>query len=163
MEAEKIMGTLDAPPSAACSSLYFDVLNEHIEFAVHRAILVLMREFVQQSGGVRPVTFNALVLIGANPGITQSELAGALMLDKGTAAHLLSDLERQGWIERRHRLRDRRWKGVYLSPSGVQETERLKAEVRKHANRFHSLFTPEEYRQLLELLNRIVKAGGVRV
>lgn len=162
MGAEKFVATIDEAWDIARSSLDFDVLNEHIGFVAHRAILVLVREFVRQTGGIRPVTFNALVLIGANPGVTQSELVGALMLDKGTAAHLLRDLEKAGWIERRTRLRDRRWKGVYLSPGGVQETARLKTEMRKLADRFRSLYTPDEHRQLLELLNHIVQAGGGR-
>jgi DNA-binding MarR family transcriptional regulator len=158
MRAEKIIATLDDPPRGPGSTLDYDVLKEHIGFAAHRAILVLMREFVMQTGGIRPTTFNALVLIGANPGITQSQLAGALMLDKGTAAHLLGYLEMQGWIERRTLAEDRRWKGVYLSPGGVQEAARLKGEIRKLAVRFHGLYTREEHQQLLELLNRVVRA-----
>jgi DNA-binding MarR family transcriptional regulator len=162
MRTDKILGSLDEQPSVACTHLDFDVLNTHIGFAAHRAILVLMREFVVQTGGVRPTSFNALVLIGANPGVTQSELASALMLDKGTAAHLLRDLEKQGWIERRNLAKDRRWKGVYLSPSGVQETARLKAAIGELAQRIHPLYTPDEHRQLLDLLNRIVKAAEAR-
>jgi DNA-binding MarR family transcriptional regulator len=149
-------------PNIDCTHLDFDVLKTHIGFAAHRAILVLMREFIQHTGGVRPATFNALVLIGANPCITQSQLASALMLDKGTAAHLLRDLEKEGWIERRTLMRDRRWKGVYLSPSGVQETARLKAAIKKLADQIHPLYTQEEHQQLLEMLNRIVKIGEIR-
>ena len=159
MRAEKIVAAFEESSDAAYSKLDYDILKDHIGFAAHGAILVLMRHSVARTGGVRPVTFNALVLIGANPGITQSELAGALKLDKGTAAHLLRDLEEQGWIERRLRLKDRRTKGVYLSPSGVQEAARLKVKIRKIADQFHSLFTREEHQLLLELLNRIVKAG----
>jgi DNA-binding MarR family transcriptional regulator len=158
MRVDRIFNMGDEQPAVAGSNLSFDVLQMHIGFAAHRVVLVLTREFVTQTGGVRPVVFNALVLTGANPGITQSELAAALMLDKGTAAHLLRDLEKQGWIERKTRLNDRRWKGVYLSPSGVLELARLKGEIRTLAERFHALYTPEEHCQLLELLNRIVKA-----
>jgi DNA-binding MarR family transcriptional regulator len=162
MRIQEFIATPATPVSMACSDLDYDILKEHIGFAAHRAILVLIREFVMHLR-VRPVTFNALVLIGANPGVTQSELASALMLDKGTTAHLLRDLEQQGWIERRIRPNDRRWKGVYLSPRGVQEAARLKSEVRKLAQRIHSLYTAEEHRQLLELLNRIPNAVEAQV
>lgn len=159
MTVDKIVATLDEASEGVSFDIDLDVLKDHIGFAAHRAILVLMRGFVAQTEGVRPVTFNALVLIGANPGITQSQLASALMLDKGTTTHLLIDLEEAGWIERRTLLKDRRWKGVYLSPSGVREAAKLKAAVLQLADRVHSLYTPEEHRQLLELLNRIVQFG----
>jgi DNA-binding MarR family transcriptional regulator len=159
MRDEDIIAGLDAPLGAARPSVDFDVLNEHIGFAVHRAFLALLREFSHQLGPIRPIALNALVLVGANPGITQSQLVTALMLDKGTGAHLLSDLEKQGWIERRTCLNDRRGKGVYLTPAGVQEATRLKAEVRKLTDRFHALYTPDEYRQLFGMLNRIVTAS----
>jgi DNA-binding MarR family transcriptional regulator len=155
MRADRFFDIPAISAGAPSARVNLDVLQKHIGFAAHRAMLVLLREFVAATGGVRPVTFNAMVLIGANPGITQSDLASTLMLDKGTAAHLLSDLEKQGWIERRARLNDRRWKGVYLSPSGVEEVARLKGAIRELEVRFHTLFTPDEHRQLIELLNRI--------
>lgn len=162
MRVEEIIATLVESPSPPSSAIHFDVLDEYVGFALHRAALVLAREFELHMGEVRPAVFNALVLIGANPGVTQSELAAALMLDKGTAAHLLRDLEEQGWIERRNRLSDRRRKGVYLSPRGVQEAARLKARVRKLVTRVQSLYGPDEYPELTRLLNRIVRAGEAR-
>lgn len=143
------------------NKLDYDVLQEQIGFAAHRATLLLRRDFALQVSPVRPVMFSTLVLVGANPGVTQTELADALFLDKGTIAHLLRNLEKQGWIERNHRTADRRWKGVYLTPAGVQELNRLKAEVSKVSNRLRRLFTEEERAQLLEMLNRIVASGGV--
>jgi DNA-binding MarR family transcriptional regulator len=154
MKADQLIAVLDEPLCAPSSCIDYDVLSGHIGFAAHRALLVLKREFAADVP-VRPKIFNALVLIGANPGITQSELAAALILDKGTAAHLLRDLEKQGWIERKNRLDDRRWKGVYLSPSGVQALDRLKADVKKLGDRIHVLYTKAELKQLLEMLNRM--------
>lgn len=155
MRADRVFVAHDDSSGTARDHLNLDMLRGYIGFAAHRALLVIMREFVTQTGGVRPITFNSLVLIGANPGITQSDFASVLMLDKGTAAHLLSDLEKQDLVERRNRLTDRRWKGVYLSPGGVQELARLKDEVRKLEARLHALFTPDERRQLIEMLDRI--------
>lgn len=154
MKADRIIDVFESatPPRAG---LDLGVLNQHLEFVAHRTLLRLRRQLIHL-GGVRPVTYNALVLIGANPGMTQSEFADALVLDKGTAAHLMRELERQGWIERRHCSANRRWKGVYLSPGGVQELERLQRKVQPIAQRIQSLYTPSEYRQLLELLNRAV-------
>jgi DNA-binding MarR family transcriptional regulator len=159
MRADQVIAALEESLEAPPTGVDFDVLKGHIGFAAHRALLVLKREF-SADVPVRPKVFNALVLIGANPGITQSELAGALILDKGTAAHLLRDLEERGWIERKNRLDDRRWKGVYLSPSGVQALASLKEDVQRLGQRIHVLYTEDERRQLLEMLNRIFDHFG---
>jgi DNA-binding MarR family transcriptional regulator len=159
MRADQVIAALDEPLTPASKEIDFDVLNGHIGFAAHRALLVMRREFMVEVGAP-PKVFNALVLIGANSGITQSELAQALILDKGTAAHLLRDLEKHHWIERKSRSGDRRWKGAYLSPSGVRELARLKLRVSEVAKRIHPLYTDEERALLLRLLTRAVDHFG---
>jgi DNA-binding MarR family transcriptional regulator len=161
MRTDRVIEIFEEPESGADAALDLSVLSQHLEFIAHRALLHLRRELIQQ-GGVRPIAFNALTLIGANPGVTQSELAEALALDKGTAAHLSRELEEQGWIERRHRESDRRWKGVYLSPRGVQELERLKQKVSPVMERVRTLYTEPEYRLLTELLGRLAPVAASR-
>jgi DNA-binding MarR family transcriptional regulator len=140
----------------------FGMLEQQIGFVAHRALLVMRRNFVLRAGPLRSGALNALVLIGVNPGLTQSEIAQSLILDKGTTAHMLRDLEQRGWIERRTRSNDRRWKGVYLSPAGAREMSRLTIEMEALARRLDMLFTPQERAQLLALLNRIVDAGMLK-
>lgn len=161
MRTDRVIEIFEEPASESDADLDLGLLGQHFEFVAHRALLRLRRELIQQ-GGVRPIAFNALTLIGANPGVTQSELAEALALDKGTAAHLSRELEQQGWIERRHRESDRRWKGVYLSPRGVQELERLKQKVFPVMDRVRALYSEPEYRLLIELLGRLAPVGGTR-
>jgi DNA-binding MarR family transcriptional regulator len=149
----------DQAGRAAACSIDFDVLEDEIGFVTHRALLVMRRNFTLRASGIRPGALNALVLIGVNPGLTQSELAQALILDKGTTARMLRELEQRGWIERRVRANDRRWKGVYLSPSGAREISELKLAMQAASRRVDALFTPQERSQLLTLLNRIVASS----
>lgn len=136
----------------------FDMLQGYLGFALHRALLILRRDFVATlaSAELRPIAFNVLVLVGANPGMAQARLASALSLDKGTLANLLKDFQQRGWIESTVRSDDRRSKGVFLSPAGVRALLPLKAEVLAHLRRVGRIFSPEEQKRLAELLQRIV-------
>jgi|HigsolmetaAR204D_1030405.scaffolds.fasta_scaffold00591_10 DNA-binding MarR family transcriptional regulator len=154
MDADQIVGSFGEPLARDPASVNLDVLDRQIGFVARRALLALRREFALEVQA-KPIVFNALVLVGANPGIAQSSLARSLNLDKGTATHLIQELEDAGWIERRSRLNDRRRKGVFLAPNGVQEVARLKAQVQPLFDRINGLYSVEELNQLLSLLNRL--------
>lgn len=135
----------------------FDILRDHLDLVLHRALTASRRDFAAAlaDSGLRPAAFNVLVLVGANPGITQSRLASALSLDKGTLTHLIKDFERRGWVESAVRSDDRRSKGVFLSPEGVRALVPLKGAVESHVRRVDGIFTGGEQQQLLELLRRV--------
>ncbi len=141
----------------AVATVDLSPLSEHLVFAVHRAGLALRRDFMMHMGDVqvRPMAFSALVLLGANPGIAQAQLAAALMIDKGTAAHLVGDLQRRGWVESSSRADDRRCKNIFLSPLGVHMIDRISVAVQLHTRRIQALLTTDEQQQLLRLLHRV--------
>jgi DNA-binding MarR family transcriptional regulator len=71
-----------------------------------------------------------------NQGITQSELADLLDIEKPTLGRLLDRLEGKGWLERRSDPIDRRAKRVYLTgnvQSLMQALRRLAADLRAQA------------------------------
>lgn len=50
-----------------------------------------------------------------NDGVTQSELADILQVEKATLGRLLDRLEAKGWVRREHHADDRRAKRVFLT------------------------------------------------
>jgi len=60
----------------------------------------------------------SLLLIGQNPGILASELAGVLHLHRGTLSGILRRLQQAGYIERTVDARDARRAGLTLTRSG---------------------------------------------
>lgn len=148
-----------APQAAAddVAEIDFDILQDYLGLALYPALMALRRDFTAAlaDSGIRPVAFNVLVLVGANPSITQARLAGALSLDKGTLTTLIKDFEQRGWVESAVRPDDRRSKGIFLSPEGVRVLLPLKAAVDAHVQRVDGVFTDGERQQLLELLRRI--------
>jgi len=60
----------------------------------------------------------ALRRVGDQPGVSQSELAELLEVEKATAGRVIDKLETFGWLERRPDENDRRVKRVYLTELG---------------------------------------------
>lgn len=56
--------------------------------------------------------------LGEQPGVSQSELADMLEVERATAGRLIDKLEENGWIERRADDDDRRINRIYLTKKG---------------------------------------------
>ncbi|MBL8269285.1 MarR family winged helix-turn-helix transcriptional regulator [Steroidobacter sp.] len=149
--------TEDCEELASEAGIDADVLGTSLDFAMHSAMATLRRDLLARFKTVRPVTFNLLVLVGANPGILQAQLADALLLDRGSAAALVKKLQQLHWVEHRVRADDRRCKGLFLSVSGARVLQNLKSHCQEHIAHFNSLFAPTECEQLLEFLQRIAR------
>lgn len=119
----------------------------------------VFRDFQGSVGelGISPGRAGMLLLIDANPGLSQSRLAGAIGLDRSTLVPILDDLERRGWVERRPGV-DRRTNGLTLTAAGGRFLAALRQRVLDHEKRVASRLNAAERRQLLDLLARI--AGG---
>jgi DNA-binding MarR family transcriptional regulator len=96
--------------------------------------------------------FDALAQIGAAGGITQQELADALLVTKGNISQLIARLEQQGIVTRRQAGRTNclflTERGQALFDAVVPQQEALIAEL-------FSPLSPEEQRQLLVLLRKL--------
>ena len=94
--------------------------------------------------GVSPGRAGILLLIDANPGVTQSRLARAVAsrpLDAWSAC--CDALEERGLIERR-RGEDRRTNGLWLTRAGRTLVARLKQRIELHERRVAAALTPAE-------------------
>ena len=107
-----------------------------------------------QVSGMSPGRVGILLLVEANPGVTQSRLAHAVKLDRSTLVGVLHALEERGLLERR-RGEDRRTNGLWLTPAGRAHVGRLKTRIVAHEARIASRLTPSQRRELLELLEKL--------
>ena len=114
--------------------------------------------FHRATAGARitPPRFTALVILQANPGISQSTLGEVLGTARSGAMLLIDWLEAQGLAERRHRPDDGRAWGLYLTAKGQRLTEQLRRRVRDQDRRFAARINPNERRELLRLLDKLV-------
>lgn len=81
--------------------------------------------------GVTPHRFSTLEVISRNPGMQQTQLAAALALTRPATTLAVDFWEERGCVERRKVAGDRRLSGVYITPHGERELDRLRQRVRK--------------------------------
>jgi DNA-binding MarR family transcriptional regulator len=114
----------------------------------------VFRDFADSVTELSPGRVGILMLIDANPGVTQSRLAHAVGLDRSTLVGVLHELEAHDLVERR-RGEDRRTNGLWLTPAGRTLVAGLKRRIRVHERRVAARLTAAERAQLLELLEKL--------
>ncbi len=96
------------------------------------------------------------MVIEANPGLKQTELAHAAQLDRSSLVPALDKLEARGLVARRASQEDRRVNGLWLTPDGAALLKKLKQRVARHELRLARDLTAEERDMLVALLDRIL-------
>jgi len=114
----------------------------------------LFRDFAATVAELSPGRVGILLLIEANPGVTQSRLAQAVSLDRSTMVGVLHVLEGRGLVERR-RGEDRRTNGLWLTAEGRGLVVKLKRRIQQHERRVAARLTPAEREQLIGLLEKL--------
>ena len=114
----------------------------------------VFRDFGQTVSELPPGRVGILLLIDANPGVTQSRLAQAVGLDRSTMVGVLHGLEARALVERQ-RGEDRRTNGLWLTRGGRALVVGLKRRIRAHERRVAARLTAQEREHLLALLEKL--------
>jgi DNA-binding MarR family transcriptional regulator len=98
--------------------------------------------------------FDVLAQVGAREGITQKELAAALLVTKGNVCQLLDRMEARGLVERRP-ARTSRGNHLFLTEEGRRlNRTTVPSQEDLVTDRFAAL-SPAEHQQLLALLRKL--------
>jgi DNA-binding MarR family transcriptional regulator len=135
----------------------YDVLDALFGYALRRAQLAAFEGFFQATAGfgVTPPRFTALVIVGANPGLSQTALGQVLGIARSGAMLLTDWLVGHKLAERRAHPDDRRAWGLFLTRRGESLLAELKRAVRAQDRRLGAALTAAERRVLLRLLDRL--------
>ena len=114
----------------------------------------LFRDFAATVAELSPGRVGILLLIEANPGVTQTRLAHAVSLDRSTLVGVLHGLEAQRLVARR-RGEDRRTNGLRLTAEGRALVAKLKRRIVQHERRIAARLSDAEREQLLGLLAKL--------
>ena len=101
-----------------------------------------------------------LSLIALNPGLTQKDLADAVVLRKSALTKLVNEMERTGLIERRKEGADKRLNALYLTRDGEALTARMRQDMTRLQDRHLAPLSPGERALLFELLWRLIDGQG---
>jgi DNA-binding MarR family transcriptional regulator len=136
--------------------LMFEALDGLLGYRLRRAQGAMHRHYMAAVAGLKLTQKQTatLWLIDANPGVSQSAIAGALGMDRATMMAVTNRLEARGFVVRKRSKSDRRRQELYLSAAGEKALRKVRARIIEHENRFKSLFEPGELAALLSALQK---------
>ena len=146
--------------SSSGDDIGMGLLLELIGFNLRCAQVAVFQHFSQSAGAAKisPPQFGTMILIEANPGISQSAIASALRFDRSTLVQIIDRLEERGFVVREVSAHDRRSHALKLTPSGETALAELKKAISAHEDHMTRMLSPDEKQTLLSLLARIHKA-----
>ena len=126
---------------------------------IRRAQQIAVSIFAEQlsSADITPVQFAILNALLGSPGIDQVSLAKRVAFDPATSGSVIGRLEAKGWVVRKADPNDRRRKLLVVTPAGVQALGLVQADVARIQEKILSPLTPQEQRQFVQLLSRLVQ------
>lgn len=130
------------------------LLPSLLGYRLRLAQQAVFRDFASSVAELSPGRVGILLLLEANPGVTQGRLAQAVSLDRSTMVGVVDMLEGRGLIERR-RGTDRRTNGLWLTAEGRATVARLKRRIQAHERRVAARLSAQERAQLLALLAKL--------
>src|SRR5690606_40858379 len=95
-----------------------------------------------------------LNLIAINPGLSQNDLAGAVVIKKSAVTKIVKELEARGFVSRRKTSADKRYNAITLTTAGQEKLAGVRARMEEQQRGILSPFTPEAQEQLFALLDR---------
>lgn len=129
-------------------------LNGHLGYFARRLQVWIFQDFIRTLAAIqiRPAQFSVLVVIGANAGLSQSDLSQALGIERARLVRLLDRLERRGLTERRPSPKDRRSHALFLTGEGQKLLKRAEALARRHEERLIAILGTGRHGMMLEAL-----------
>jgi DNA-binding MarR family transcriptional regulator len=135
------------------------VLNEHLGYFIRRAQVWVFQDFMRKlaSIDIRPAQYSVMIVIGENPGLSQSDLADALNIERARLVHVLDKLEKRGLTERQASPVDRRSHALHLTREGQKMLKRAKALAAEHEAELSGKLGADNRRMMIEALREFVR------
>ncbi|HXP74797.1 MAG TPA: MarR family transcriptional regulator [Stellaceae bacterium] len=135
------------------------LLSSLLGYNLRRAQVAVFQNFTEMVGTseLTPGQFGVLVVIDANPGLSQTQLGNALGIDRSTVVAVIDRLESRGLVTRQPSPHDRRSHALHLSENGRATLSRLTERVRTHEREIVRQLSADEQAQLIELLSRVAR------
>jgi DNA-binding MarR family transcriptional regulator len=108
-----------------------------------------------------PAQTGLLRLVAQGPGRSQQALADQLGVAPSMIVALVDSLEAAGLLERRRSTSDRRNYALHLTPRGTRTLGEIREIAMSHENDLTAALTPDEHRQLTDLLQRVADQQGL--
>lgn len=129
-------------------------LNSHLGYFVRRLQVWIFQDFIRtlKRIDISPAQFSVLVVVGANKGLSQAELAMTLGIERARLARLLHRLEERGVIERLQSAADGRRHALQLTLQGGAILTQAKMLAARHQKRLTKRLGAEKHQMVLKAL-----------
>jgi DNA-binding MarR family transcriptional regulator len=130
------------------------VLRSHLGYFVRRLQVWIFQDFVRTLAAfdIRPAQYSVLVMIEANAGLSQADLAETLGIERARLVRLLDGLEKRGFTRRQPSPIDRRSHALFLTADGLSALAGIKALAAEHEGHLAKRLGARRHNALLEAL-----------
>lgn len=145
------------PAKSSFNAIDLGPLRDWIGFHLRMAQTASFQSFARltQEFDIRPGRFAVLMLIGKNPGISQTALSRANGRDKSTLTPALADLTQRRLIVRRRIAEDRRSYRLFLTPAGEAMLARLVERAAVHEDNLERIVGKADLARFMDILRRL--------
>jgi DNA-binding MarR family transcriptional regulator len=149
-------GARGATRGRARAAIDLGALDRHLGYFIRRLQVWVFQDFIRTLApiDIRPAQYSVLVVIAANPGLSQADLAHTLGIERARLVRLLDRLERRGLTRRLPSRADRRSHALRLTRNGRKTLERARALAAVHEAHLDERLGPERRRAMIEALRR---------
>src|SRR6476620_7399807 len=138
------------------ASIDIGVLSEHLGYFIRRLQAWVFQDFIRTLApiDIRPAQYSVLVVIAANPGLSQSDLADRLGIERARLVRVLDKLEKRGLTRRLASPSDRRSHALRLTPAGQKTLKRAALLAAMNEAKLIEKLGLEQRKSMLTLLRR---------
>ncbi len=135
-------------------TIVLDALDSHLGYFVRRLQVWIFQDFIRTLADIKisPAQFSVLVVVDANRGLSQAELAATLGIERARLARLLHRLQSRGLIQRLPSSADGRRHSLQLTSKGRALLRRAKTLAAHHQKRLIDKLGAERHDTLINLL-----------
>lgn len=148
-----------APRAEAAEPLDVSVLSGLVSFHLRMLLLEVNRAYdrafagTAMAGGTGKLT--TLMLVAANPGMSQGHIGTVLNKDRPAMARIVAHLEAEGLIRRQRPPAERRRYGLFLTPRGRANVARYMRTAQSYDEDFFGGLTRAERATFTRLLRKL--------
>jgi DNA-binding MarR family transcriptional regulator len=137
---------------ASPAAIDLGVLNQHLGYFVRRLQVSIFQDFIRRlsSIDISPAQFSVLVVIGANEGLSQAQLAATLCIERARMVRMLHLLEKRELTQRLPSSADGRRHALRLTRAGQTILRRAQALAALHEDGLKKKLGPGRHQMLLD-------------
>jgi DNA-binding MarR family transcriptional regulator len=129
-------------------------LNSHLGYFIRRAQVWVFQDFIRvlKVLDISPAQYSVLLIIAANPGLSQAELARTLAIERARLVRMLHRLDKRDLTRRLQSSSDGRTHALRLTPKGQETLRRAQVLAAQHEARLIDKIGAEPYETMKSIL-----------